>query len=150
MSRSAILSRRALIAGLAGATLLPAPSLAEAEDLEKAILAFTKGATIKPGKVRIELAPIVENGNSVSIGVSVDHPMREGDFVRSLALFNEKNPQPEVAVFHFTPLSGRARVDARIRLATSQNVVAVARLSDGSFHAERVEVIVTIAACTEE
>lgn len=150
MNRPAALSRRAVLAGMAGMALLPAPTMAETEDLEKAIRAFTNGATLKPGKVKIDLAPIVENGNSVSIGVGVDHPMREGDFVRTLALFNEKNPQPEVAVFHFTPLSGRARVDARIRLATSQNVVAIAQLSDGSFHAEKVEVIVTIAACTEE
>ena len=93
---------------------------------------------------------MVENGNAVSIEVAVDHPMLPGNFVTDIAIFNEKNPLPGVAVFHLTPRAGRAHVITRMRLATSQHVTAVARLSDGSFWSDAREVIVTIAACTEE
>jgi sulfur-oxidizing protein SoxY len=65
-------------------------------------------------------------------------------------VFNEKNPQPNVAVFHLGPRAGRASVSTRMRLATSQNLIAVAELSDGTFWSDKVEVIVTLAACVED
>jgi sulfur-oxidizing protein SoxY len=140
-----------LLAGAAFGTVLAVrPALAMPEDMERAIRAFTDGVAPKPGKVAIEIAPLVENGNAVSVEVAVDHPMQPGNFVTDIALFNEKNPQPGVAVFHLTPRAGRAHVITRMRLATSQHVTAIARLSDGSFWSDTREVIVTIAACTEE
>lgn len=144
--------RRAVLAsGAALCTLLAArPACAEPADMERAIRAFTGGIAPKTGKVAIEIAPLVENGNAVSIEITVDHPMQPGNFVNEIALFNEKNPQTDVAVFHLTPRSGRAHVITRMRLATSQHVSAIARLSDGSFWSDTREVIVTIAACTEE
>lgn len=75
--------------------------------------------------------------------------MTAADHVRAIALFTPRNPQPDVAVFHFTPRSGRARVATRMRLATSQTLVAVARLSDGSCWQSTVDVVVTLAACVE-
>lgn len=145
-------SRRAVLAGAAaGLTALALPAAhAEEADMLAAIRSFTGGATPQPGRVRIDVEPLVENGNSVSVGVSVASPMTEADHVTALALFNEKNPLPEVAVFHLSPRSGVARVDTRIRVATTQHLMAVARLSDGSFWSDRREVIVTIAACTED
>jgi sulfur-oxidizing protein SoxY len=102
------------------------------------------------GKVKLELPPIVENGNTVSLTVSVESPMTEADHVESIHIFNQKNPRPYVAAFELGSRAGKARVATRIRLADSQRVVAIARLSDGSFWSDSVDVIVTLAACTEQ
>jgi sulfur-oxidizing protein SoxY len=104
---------------------------------------------VRNGRITIEIAELVENGNAVPVSVQVQSPMTAADHVQSLALFTERNPQPEVAVFHFSPRSGRARVDTRIRLATSQPLVAVAKMNDGSLWRHHVDVIVTLAACLE-
>lgn len=139
----------ALGAGMA-ASIMVRPVRAEPEDMTRAILAFTGGAAPTPGKVALDIAPLVENGNAVGVEVRVDHPMRADDHVTEIALFTEKNPQADVAVFHLSPRAGRAHVVTRMRLATSQHVTALARLSDGSFWTDTREVIVTIAACTED
>lgn len=146
------LTRRTILLAGAGtlAALAVGPSLAEEAETEAAIRAFTGGAPVTPGKVRLDVAPLVENGNSVALAVDVDHPMTAASHVTRIAVFNEKNPQPEVAVFHLGPRSGRAHVATRIRMATTQHLTAVAALSDGTFWSDKVEVIVTIAACTEE
>jgi sulfur-oxidizing protein SoxY len=110
---------------------------------------FADGAPVREGKVRIEIAPLVENGNTVPIAVTVDSPMTADDHVKAIALFNQKNPERNVAVFHLGPRSGRAAVSTRIRLAASQQLVAVARLSDGSHWTATVDVVVTLAGCIE-
>lgn len=152
MTPSSIPTRRTvLVQGTAAlALLVTRPAHAEPEDMEKAIRDFTSGATPKVGKVKIEVAPLVENGNSVTLGVKVESPMTADDHVKTIAIFNEKNPQPQVARFHLGPRAGRATVETRIRLATTQHLTAIARLSDGSLWSDTVEVIVTIAACTED
>ena len=104
---------------------------------------------VRDGKVVLNIAPLVENGNAVPVTVTVTSPMSAIDHVVSIALFNERNPQPDVAQFTLGPRAGRARVSTRMRLATSQQVVALARLNDGTFWAHRVDVIVTLAACIE-
>lgn len=126
------------------------PALATPEMLGSAIRNVTGGGALQPGKVKLEIPPLVENGNSVPLTVTVDHPLTPADYVKTIYVFNEKNPQPNVATFHFSPRSGRASVTTRIRLADSQMVVAVARLSDGSLWSDRAQVVVTIAACVEE
>ncbi len=145
-------SRRIVLAMLSAAfaSLESGSARAETADMEAAIKAFAKGAPITRGKVKIDISPLVENGNSASMGVFVNHPQDAQAFVRRIAVFNEKNPQPEVAVFHLNPRSGTSRVDTRIRLATTQQLAAVAELSDGTFWSDQVEVIITIAACLEE
>jgi sulfur-oxidizing protein SoxY len=100
--------------------------------MAEAIRALVGDANITTSKVKLELPPIVENGNTVSLTVSVDSPMTEAEHVISIHLFNEKNPQPYIAAFHLAPRTGRAAVSTRIRLADSQKVVAIARLSDAS------------------
>ena len=134
--------------GAAGALWLR-PAGAAADDLAAAIAAFAGGAPVRAGRVRLDIAPLVENDNVVPIGVSVDSPMTESDHVSAVAVFNERNPQRDVAVFHLGPRAGRATVATRIRLATSQQLVAVAKLSDGSCWSHSVDVIVTLAACVE-
>lgn len=143
--------RQVLAVGAGLFTLIASvPARAEPDAMAAAIRAFAGGKDPAEGKVTLDIAPLVENGNAVSFEVLVDHPMLADNHVREIALFTEKNPQPEVAVFRLTPAMGRAHVVSRMRLATTQHITAVAKLSDGSCWAERREVIVTIAACTEE
>lgn len=142
--------RRVLTAtvGLAGALCLR-PANASPEELAAAINAFAAGAPVRAGRVKLEVAPLVENGNVVPIKVSVDSPMSEADHVEAIAVFNERNPQRDVIVCRLGPRAGRAVVSARIRLATSQQLVAVAQMNDGSCWTHTVDVIVTLAACVE-
>jgi sulfur-oxidizing protein SoxY len=136
-----------LLAGLG--TLLLRPAAATPERLRAALATFTGGAPLREGRVTLDIAPLVENGNVVPVHVSVTSPMTASDHVRRIALFTSRNPQPEVLVAHLGPRSGRAEVATRMRLATSQQVLAVAELSDGSFWRQGIDVIVTLAACVE-
>jgi sulfur-oxidizing protein SoxY len=120
------------------------------ETMEAAIREFAGEAAIRDGRVKLEIPALVENGNSVTLSVALESPMTAADHVKTIAVFNEKNPQPNVALFHLGPRSGRARVEIRIRLATSQKLVAVARMSDGSLWQDSADVIVTLAACLED
>lgn len=140
-----MIDRRGWIVGVASVAL-GAPSRAEPEAMAAVMRQFTGGAAVRDGRVNFDIAALVENGNTVPVTVSVD---AAAGAVRRVALFTERNPQPEVAVFEFGPLAGRAQVATRMRLATSQTLVAVAQLGDGSFWQHRVEVIVTLAACLE-
>ena len=132
-----------------GTLLLVRPVLAKPADMEAAIRAFTGTAPINSGKVELVLPALVENGNSVPLTVNVAHWMEQNDYVKTIAIFNEKNPQPNVAIFHLTPRAGRASVSTRIRLGDSQKITAIAQLSDGSFWSDEAEVIVTLPACAE-
>jgi sulfur-oxidizing protein SoxY len=117
---------------------------------QAALRQLTGGATPQTGRVHLELAPLVENGNAVPVQLwadPVDTPAALQ--VQQLALLTERNPQPEVAVFHLSALSGQARVATRMRLATSQTVWALARYSDGSWWQQGADVVVTLAACVE-
>ncbi len=126
------------------------PAEATPAMLTSAINNVTQGALVKTGKVKLDLPPLVENGNTVPMTVSVDNPMTAENHVRSIHVFNEKNPQPNVGNFHLGPQAGRAQVSTRIRLADSQKIVAIAKLSDGSFWSASIDIVVTLAACTEE
>lgn len=138
----------ALGAALASSVMVR-PASAQTDELAVAVAAFTGGATVRPGRVKLEVARLVDNGNVVPVSVSVDSPMTAADHVTAIAIFNEKNPQRDVARFRLGPRSGKASVSTRIRLATSQQLVAVATLSDGSFWSGSADVIVVLAACIE-
>ncbi|MGE0385430.1 MAG: SoxY-related AACIE arm protein [Gammaproteobacteria bacterium] len=145
------LTRRELIArgnGVALALLLSSAK-ADPEGLAAAIAEFTGGRAPSPQRVTLDIPPLVENGNSVPATVTVESPMSQADYVRRIALFAQKNPQPLIAVFTVGPRSGRAKVSIRFRLRGSQQVVAVAELSDGSYCSASAEVLVTLAACVE-
>jgi len=139
--------RHAMAAALAVALVRPAG--AQPERLAAVILAHTGGAAITPGRVTLDISPLVENGNAVPVTIAVDSPVDETSFVRSIALFNERNPQPDVFIAELGPRAGRAVVSTRIRLATSQKLVALAQLSDGSWWSDEALVVVTLAACVE-
>jgi sulfur-oxidizing protein SoxY len=144
-------SRREVLAAGAGglALLLARPARATPESMAAAIRGFTGGAAVREGRVALDIPTLVENGNSVPLRVTVESPMTPDDFVRTIAIFNERNPQPNVANFHLTPRSGRAEVSTRIRLGDSQTIVAVAQMSDGSFWSDQAGLVVTLPACVE-
>jgi sulfur-oxidizing protein SoxY len=137
-----------------GAGAVPIVSVRPAEATPASMAAAIRtvvGATVvRDGKVKLEVPPLVENGNTVPMTVSVASAMTADDHVVSIHVFNEKNPQPNIGNFYLGPRAGRAQISARIRLADSQKIVAIAKLSDGSFWSATVDVVVTLAACTDE
>jgi sulfur-oxidizing protein SoxY len=147
-TRRQFLSLAGGMAALSVVTVRPAE--ATPAMLATAIRNVVGGAVVKTGKVKLDIPPLVENGNTVPMTVSVSSPMTPDDYVKSIHVFNEKNPQPNVGNYYLGPRAGRAQVSARIRLADSQKIVAIAQLSDGSFWQTSVDVVVTLAACTEE
>jgi sulfur-oxidizing protein SoxY len=158
MRRQHVSTRRRFL-GLAGSAAaigaLPVaislrPVEATPETMAVAIRTVTGGAAVQTGRVKLDIPPLVENGNSVPMTVSVTSPMTSTDYVKSIHVFNEKNPQPNLGNFYLRPSAGRAQVSTRVRLADSQKIIAIAKLSDGSFWSVTTEVVVTLAACTEE
>jgi sulfur-oxidizing protein SoxY len=107
-------------------------------------------AAPRQGKVALEIAPLIDNGNAVPITVTVESPMTQTDHVKAIHVFTEKNPQPNVLSARLGPRAGRAAVSSRMRLADTQTVHAIAELSDGSFWWGSADVVVTVSACLEE
>ncbi|HEY7972382.1 MAG TPA: SoxY-related AACIE arm protein [Xanthobacteraceae bacterium] len=145
--------RRTLIKGAGalacGLLLTVHRSDATPASMQAAIRSVFGNAEIGGGKVTLDIPSLVENGNTVPMTVSVDSPMTATDYVKSIHVFNEKNPQPNVIGIHLGPRTGQASIATRIRLADSQKVVAIAQMSDGSVWSGQVDVIVTLAACVE-
>ncbi len=128
----------------------PRPAEATPATMTSAIRAVVGEAVVRTGKVKLDVPPLVENGNTVPMTVSVTNPMTPADHVVSIHVFNEKNPQPNMGNFYLGLHAGRAQISTRIRLADSQKIVAIAKLSDGSFWSATTDVVVTLAACTDE
>ena len=146
------LSRRtALALGVAGAALgfvgSARPVSAAAKEAADQIAQFTGGKTPEKGKVTIELPEIAENGNTVPLSVAVDAPMSADNYVSDILVLADGNPNPGVATFHFSPMSGKAAASTRIRLAATQNIIAVAKTSKGEFFTNQKLVKVTIGGC---
>ena len=144
------MNRRTFLASAAAVTIAPFAARATPEDLATAIREVTGDAPLREGRVTLDVPPLVENGNTVPLTVSVDSPMTDDDHVRAIHVFNEKNPQPHVFNARLSPGNGRAVVSTRIKLADAQKVVAIAETSKGEFWTAHAEVIVTIAACVED
>ena len=113
-----------------------------------ALAAFAQGATLQAARVSLLIDAVVENGHTVPVTVSYSGPA-DGARVQALAVMTERNPAPEVVEFSLSAMA-LPRVHTRLRLATSQGVWAAARLTDGSCWVQRVDVLVTLAACVEE
>jgi sulfur-oxidizing protein SoxY len=150
-------SRRQFLGLAGGAAVMGAvplvtvrPADATPAMLAGAIRNVVGTAVVQTGRVKIDVPPLVENGNTVPMTVSVTSPMTADDYVKSIHVFNEKNPQPNIGNFYLGQRAGRAQISTRIRLADTQKIVAIARLSDGSFWSASADVVVTLAACTEE
>jgi sulfur-oxidizing protein SoxY len=150
--RIEVLDRREFLvvsgAAVAALTALTTGALArEAKDPAKLLNELTGGATPTEGKVSLKMPEIAENGATVPVKVSADTPQNEGDNCKTIAIIATKNPRPRMCVFHFTPRSGKAFAAIRVRLATTQEVWAVAEMSDGSWHIAKTTVKVTIGGC---
>ena len=128
----------------------PVAALAQRSVLTTLVNQYAAGGAVREGRVKFDIAPLVDNGNTVPIEITVDSPMTNDQHVVGIAVFNEKNPQNDVAQFTLTPLSGRARVATRMRLAVTQQLVAVAKMNDGSCWTHTVDVLVTVSSCIEE
>lgn len=146
--------RRFLVgtAATAGAiVVLPlGPASATPEAMAEAIKKVVGGSAVTEGRVTLDLPPLIENGNTVPLVVSVQSPMTVADHVKAIHVFNEKNPQPNVFSARLSARNGRATVGTRIKLGDSQKIVAIAETSDGRFWSASADVIVTLAACLEE
>jgi len=146
------LSRRAaLAAGASGVALTvmgwSGKARAGVKEAADEVAKFTGGNTAAQGKITIELPEIAENGNTVPLTVSVNAPMDADNYVSDVMVVSEGNPNPGVITFHFTPLSGKAEAQTRIRLAATQNIVVVAKTSKGEFYTGQKQVKVTIGGC---
>jgi len=145
-------TRREFLAAVGGAglALTVLPAQATPASMTLAIRRVVGNTEVKPGKVKLDLPPLVENGNTVAMSVSVDSPMTPKDHVKAIHVFTEKNPQPNVISIKLGPRAGRASISTRVRLADTQQVVAICEMSDGSFWSHTVEVIITLGACLED
>lgn len=152
------IDRRAILAcagALAGSMFAPMRVAAQTAPPEpsglfiKALTELGRGRAIKPGRITLDIPRLAESGNSVQLKVRVDSPMTAGDHVKSIHLLSEQNPIATIARFHYTPASGRAEAETYVRLATTQNVHAIAEMSDGSLWETKAEVVVLIAACLD-
>lgn len=144
--------RRAALAGASGAlltlSLVPKPASAALQPAtEAAVKKVTGDRAMTEGRITLRLPPIAENGNTVPLTVSVESPMTAGDYVKTVHVFADGNPTPDVASFHFTPALGKAEASTRIRLGRTQDVIAVAETSSGALFVGRQEVKVTIGGC---
>jgi sulfur-oxidizing protein SoxY len=154
-TRRRFLADAAMLAGGVGLglgaplALTVVPAAATPEMMRAAVRRVVGEAPVQQGKVKLDLPPLVENGNVVSVTVTVDSPMTATDYVKAIHIFNERNPQPNVIGAHLGPRAGRATLATRIRLADTQNITAIAELSDGSYWSDSMQVIVTLAACVE-
>ncbi len=149
--REFLLAAGGVAAGIGLASVVAVtPARATPAATQEAIHKVVGSVRVNPGKVKLELPPLVENGNTVPLAVSVESPMTQTHHVRAIHVFTEKNPQPDVVSFRLGPRAGRASVATRIRLADTQTVVAIGELSDGSFWSASADVVVTLAACLED
>jgi sulfur-oxidizing protein SoxY len=147
-------ARRRFFSFLAGVAALPllaarAANSQPADPFAGLVRKITGGAAISPGRVTVDTPRLADNGHSVPLSVSVESPMTAADHVRSITLLSPRNPRPLMATFHLDPAAGRAHVATRVRLNGSQRVLAIARLSDGSFWSGEAEVEVTESACLD-
>jgi sulfur-oxidizing protein SoxY len=147
--REVLFAGTLMLAGVA-APVMVRPARATPAAMKAEIAKLVGEATITQGRVKLDIPPLVENGNTVPCTVSVESPMTPADHVKAIHVFNEKNPQPNVISCYLGPRAGRATISTRIRLTDTQSVVAIAELSDGTFWSASVEVIITLGACLED
>ena len=133
------------LAALAG-TLAARNAFATADQAKEWLTGHAKG-TPKDGKVVLKAPEIAENGNAVPLTVTVDGAMTDKSYVKAIYIAADGNPNPGVAVYAFSPLSGKAEVSLRVRLSQTQKIVAVAEMNDGTLYSGSREVKVTIGGC---
>ena len=114
---------------------------------QEALKAMIGPAEPVEAKLKLEMPETAENGNVVPFTVTVDSPMSADDFVRAVHILSTANPKPDVASAYFSALSGKAVFGSRMRLGRTQEVIAVAEMSDGKVYLGKCTVKVTIGGC---
>lgn len=150
MTHATPLTRRSALAAIGAGALaigVVTPGRAEGNGMDQVIREALAGARATPGRVHVDLPALAESGNSVPLKVMVDSPMTAGDHVRRVLIFSDRNPRPWIATMNLGPRAGRAEVGTNIRLNGTQNVVAIAEMSDGTYWRDERNVEVTIGAC---
>jgi sulfur-oxidizing protein SoxY len=148
----ASLTRRDMVAGTAAsiaALALPSPSQATPDAMAATLKSILGDKAATAGRVKLDIPELAENGNSVPLTITVDSPMTVADHVKTIYILSPENPLPDVARFHLGPRSGRAKVSTSVRLATSQRLMVLAVMSDGSAWTTGTDVIVTMSACID-
>ena len=141
-------SRRHALGLIGGVVAMSAaPAFADAKAVSAKVKELTGGKSTSAGGITLDLPEIAENGNAVKVGFSIDSPMSSSNYVKAVHIFADGNPVPDVASFNFTPANGECVASTRMRLAKTQNIVALAEMSDGSFHQAEAQVKVTIGGC---
>jgi sulfur-oxidizing protein SoxY len=152
-SKTTKLSRRMYLSalGLLGISgwIVPSLTVAKKPEAMDAIAKIVGSNTIRDGRVKLVIPPLVESGNLVVLKLSVESPMTANNYVKAVHVIAEGNPLPNIFAAYFTPRSGRAELTTRVRLADSQRVWAIAQMSDGSFWQGYADTLVTLSACTE-
>jgi sulfur-oxidizing protein SoxY len=150
-SSSSRASRRAFVTGTVASavaiTLAPRSAFAAPAQVEAEIQKLYAGKVLAEGKIKLDLPSIAENGLVVPLNIDVESPMSDADYVKALHIFADGNPNPGVASFYFTPMMPKASAQIRLRLASTQNIVAIAEMSDGKLFTAKREVKVTIGGC---
>ena len=116
---------------------------------EDMVQPLVKGAVLVQKDVQIEAPILADNGSLVPIQIQVQSPMSAQDHVTHIYVLSQRNPVTQMALFQLGPWNGRAEVSTRVRLAGTQDVVALARLSNGEFRYKQMEIIVTESACVD-
>ena len=145
------ISRRQLLLSASGFAVLatiPARDLYAANNqYQQQIDEFVAGKKLSEEQLDLDLPEIAENGNLVPLNVSIDSPMTVDDHITAIMVVAAGNPLGGVATFHFSPMSGEASASIRMRLARTQDVIAIAKRNDGSCFLARKTVKVTIGGC---
>ena len=134
-------------AGLAVLTLVPFEASATPESTLAAIKKLIGSKAPTQSRIKINLLDIAENGSTVPMTVHVESPMSEADYVKSVHLFADGNPLPDIGSFNLGPHNGKAQISVRIRLAKTQHIVAVAEMSNGETFIARRKIKITIGGC---
>jgi sulfur-oxidizing protein SoxY len=141
--------RRALLAGVAALPLLPAGAHAQENPEVAAYKAFVGSRAVREGRLVLDIPRIADNGNVVPVRIAMPGPFAPGTEVKSIHLFSEKNPVPQMAVFHFPLPVAKVEVESRVRLAGTQRVAAVATMADGTLYSAMADIVVTVSACID-
>lgn len=149
-TRRRFLTVAAGLAGSIGVVFASRPARATPAAMQDAVRKVVGAAPVRQGRVKLDVPPLIDNGNSIPLSVVVDSPMTVANHVKAIHVFAERNPLPNILSVQLTPRSGRARVATRVRLADTGTVLAIAQMSDGSFWSDSAHVVVTLSACLEE
>lgn len=149
MARHVEMKRRRFLQGTAVLVALAVRPVHAALPAIPSLAAWLAGRTPRFARIKLSIPAIADNGFAVPMRVIVEGPFGPGPYVKSIRLFSETNPVPDMAVFEFPVPVERVEIESRIRLAGTQQVVAAAEMTDGGVYATSTEVIVTLAGCMD-